>query len=745
MAIEAARLVVNITTDISKMTKGMKDADDQLAKFSKRAAITGVGLTAAITVPAIAAAKGMLNVAMGMEQSEIAFATMLKSGEKANAFLQDLQDFAAATPFEFTELQDASRRMLAFGFSAESVLPMLTDIGDAVSGLGLGSVGVNRVTLALGQMQAKAKVSGQEMMQLTEAGIPAWRYLAESMGLTTAEVMKLSERGLIPADQAIQAILAGMREDFGGMMAKQAQTAAGQLSNLKDEVTFLAADLGEELLPVFKDMVDVAKDAVAAFSGLSPETQKSILVIGGIAAVSGPALTALGGLASAARGLIAVLPGLKAAYGLMASANTIGGALSVAQLGLSGVAAVALPAAAAITAVAIAWNKFIVQTNKKGAEEVKTAWSDFFETQISKGAGATEILNEYHAAQKRVQDQLGAPQWKNESGAWELSANELAKLFIGNKDQLMADQEGLNNALARTTETYQGYLDVVRYGQVDVKLMTEEQWNAVNGITAFEEAVTSAADESAASFQRMVDSASKTKGELSGFLTEYQNISQEMDNWVANTASGVVNMLGTKLPEASQAYKDALGEVDAVMGTDYVAQYELKEAVKGLVDEYARSKDLEAFRSGLVAIKDEGLADMQSQLEEVTTKAQELYEKLMQIPSDIKIAIGFDIEELPSWIMQGVNKGTVTPVEDLKWEPKALGGSVYPGLPYLVGERGMEMFVPQTAGKIVPANQIGTRSVVFESGSIMVTAPNKNTDIPFLVDTLIDEIQRRLI
>jgi len=26
MAIEAARLVVNITTDISKMTKGMKDA-----------------------------------------------------------------------------------------------------------------------------------------------------------------------------------------------------------------------------------------------------------------------------------------------------------------------------------------------------------------------------------------------------------------------------------------------------------------------------------------------------------------------------------------------------------------------------------------------------------------------------------------------------------------------------------------------------------------------------------------------
>jgi hypothetical protein len=198
-------------------------------------------------------------------------------------------------------------------------------------------------------------------------------------------------------------------------------------------------------------------------------------------------------------------------------------------------------------------------------------------------------------------------------------------------------------------------------------------------------------------------------------------------------------MLGTKLPEASQAYKDALGEVDAVMGTDYVAQYELKEAVKGLVDQYARTNDLDAFRSGLQAIKDEGLADMETKLQDVITKAQELYEQLMNLPEEIRIHIALDIDELPPQF-----KSSWRP-EGLKYKEEALGGSVYPGLPYLVGERGMEMFVPQTAGKIVPANQIGTRSVVFETGSIQVTAPNKNMDIPFLVDTLIDEIQRRLI
>jgi tape measure domain-containing protein len=744
MAINAAKMVVEITTDISKMTKGMKDADDNLAKFSRRATITGVGLTAAITVPAIAAAKGMLNVAMGMEQADIAFTTMLGSGEKANAFLQDLQDFASSTPFEFTELQDASRRMLAFGFSAENVLPMLTDIGDAVSGLGLGSSGVDRVTLALGQMQAKAKVSGQEMMQLTEAGIPAWGYLAEAMGLSTAEVMKLSEQGLIPADRAIQMILAGMREDFGGMMAAQSKTAAGQISNLKDEITFLAADLGEQLLPVVKDVVAGMKDAVAAFSALPPNAKETILVIGGLAAVAGPAMTALGGLASAARGLIAFLPGLKAAFSLMAGAKTIGGALSVAQLGMTGLTAVAIPAAAAIAGVAIAFNMLSTEATNAAAKNAMNAWEEFFEKQSTSGRDAGEILKYYRLEQTKLQNQMQAKWTKTDQG-WGLEWDDFKKLFIKNKDELAQDAERLNEMLIATSETYEGYMRIIHYGQLGLSAVNEAQWNAVHGITSYEEAVVSAADESAGAFQRMVDAAGKTKGELSGLLTDYQNISQEMDNWVANTASGVVNMLGTKLPEASQAYKDALAGVDEVMGSDYLAQYELKESIKGLVDEYARTKDLDAFKSGLVAIKDEGLADMETKLQDVVTKAQELYDKLTQIPEAIKIAIEFDYE-LPPWFPQtgGTKKGT-TSTEGLKYKDEALGGSVYPGLPYLVGERGMEMFVPQTAGKIVPANQIGTRSVVFETGSIQVTAPNKNTDIPFLVDTLVDEIQRRLI
>jgi len=43
--------------------------------------------------------------------------------------------------------------------------------------------------------------------------------------------------------------------------------------------------------------------------------------------------------------------------------------------------------------------------------------------------------------------------------------------------------------------------------------------------------------------------------------------------------------------------------------------------------------------------------------------------------------------------------------------PKAIGGSVQAGQPYMVGERGAEMFVPNQAGSIVPNNQIGGGAV----------------------------------
>ena len=58
---------------------------------------------------------------------------------------------------------------------------------------------------------------------------------------------------------------------------------------------------------------------------------------------------------------------------------------------------------------------------------------------------------------------------------------------------------------------------------------------------------------------------------------------------------------------------------------------------------------------------------------------------------------------------------------------KAIGGSVQSGQPYMVGERGPEMFVPNSQGSIVPNNRMGGGSGVVVNQTINVTTGVQQT------------------
>lgn len=174
-----------------------------------------------------------MEIAADFEQTQIAFETMLKSAEKAEKFLKEASEFANKTPFEFPELINSSKLLMAFGFEADKVLDMLTVIGDTASGLGAGSEGIDRITRALGQMQAKGRAQAEELLQLQELGVPANQILQEELGLTGEQVANIGKEG-IEASKVIEAMLRGMEKRFGGMMANQSRTAKGMLSTLKD-------------------------------------------------------------------------------------------------------------------------------------------------------------------------------------------------------------------------------------------------------------------------------------------------------------------------------------------------------------------------------------------------------------------------------------------------------------------------------------------------------------------------------
>lgn len=176
-----------------------------------------------------------MNLAGDYEQTVVAFNTLLGSAEKATKFLKEAQQFANTTPFEFPELLDSSKLLLAFGFQADNILDMMETIGDTSSGLGAGAEGIDRITRALGQMYAKGRVQAEELLQLQEMGVPAAEILQQELGLTAEQVANIGNES-VNASVAIQALLTGMDKRFGGMMANQSKTAKGMISTIKDTI-----------------------------------------------------------------------------------------------------------------------------------------------------------------------------------------------------------------------------------------------------------------------------------------------------------------------------------------------------------------------------------------------------------------------------------------------------------------------------------------------------------------------------
>lgn len=114
----------------------------------------------------------------------------------------------------------------------------------------MGTEGIDRLVVALGQIKAKGRLMGDELLQLTEAGIPATEILAQKLHLTADQVQNIGQQG-IDANTAIQALLQGMNERFGGMAAKLANTLHGLLSTIKDDTKNICAFL---IFPLFQSL-----------------------------------------------------------------------------------------------------------------------------------------------------------------------------------------------------------------------------------------------------------------------------------------------------------------------------------------------------------------------------------------------------------------------------------------------------------------------------------------------------------
>lgn len=243
---------------------GIKADEDAIKRIDKGLdQIKGTAELTATAIKGITVAVGAMTIATGFflkqagefEQAQVAFETMLGSAEKAKDLLSDIQQFAAKTPFQFTELVGLSKRVLAFGFSMEEVIPTLSTLGNIASGVGKDAL--PRLLLALGQVRAAGRLRGQEVRQFTEAGVPLIEQLSKTLGVAQSEVQGLISAGKVSFEDTRDALnqLAGPGGRFFNLMIRQSKTLLGAVSNTIDILQILATEIGTEMLPAAKEIL----------------------------------------------------------------------------------------------------------------------------------------------------------------------------------------------------------------------------------------------------------------------------------------------------------------------------------------------------------------------------------------------------------------------------------------------------------------------------------------------------------
>lgn len=226
------------------------------------AALTGLGVVA----------KSSLSLAAEFEQTTVAFETMTGSAQVAAKLLGEITQFAAKTPFQQNEIENAAKQLLAFGFSTDEVIGQLKSLGDVSAGTGKP---LGELAFIFGQVRSQGRAMTQDLNQFASAGIPIFDELGKILGVSAGEVRKFAEKGKISFDlvQTAFANLSGEGGRFFDLMDKQSQTTLGKFSTFKDSVEILGREFGQKLLPAANAVLDVFIKVVAEIDAFTGELQ----------------------------------------------------------------------------------------------------------------------------------------------------------------------------------------------------------------------------------------------------------------------------------------------------------------------------------------------------------------------------------------------------------------------------------------------------------------------------------------
>lgn len=253
---------------IRRTNKGIRDtgrAADNASKGVNKLGKAVRGLAAGFGV--FQAGKFVIFKTAELERQTKSLEVLTGSLGNARTIIKELQQFGAVTPFTSSELIETAKRLKAFGFQTKEVVDVTKRLADVAGATGADLGGI---ATAFGQIQAKGRLQGEELLQLQERGVSLQDELQKMYGLTADEFRKALEGGRISADAvnlALQNITETGGKYAGGAIA-QSDTLAGKFSTLVDGIETISRNIGEVLSPALKGVLGLAVDVVNSINAV---------------------------------------------------------------------------------------------------------------------------------------------------------------------------------------------------------------------------------------------------------------------------------------------------------------------------------------------------------------------------------------------------------------------------------------------------------------------------------------------
>jgi len=239
-------------------TKGLKKGEKAVGNYARNVKRLAIGAVAAIGASIIGIGVASVKSAAEMDSLLASFEVMLGSADKARKIVADITDMSDVTPFQARDLANSARMMLNFGVATEEVMGNLQMLGDIA---GNDKERLTRLTRAFGQISSAARLTGEDLNQLIDAGFNPLMVLAkrggggaDAIALRYQALRKEMEKGQISAKMVKSAFKEVTSEGgrFFGNMKKQSETMGGLWSTFLGLVNRVRVMFGKHLEPVIK-------------------------------------------------------------------------------------------------------------------------------------------------------------------------------------------------------------------------------------------------------------------------------------------------------------------------------------------------------------------------------------------------------------------------------------------------------------------------------------------------------------